>query len=90
MRLNLHLKFAKRLVGRCRTLEEGPIITKKEATEELVCDLEISVLGMSSSVTSKHFTIGLREGHGYVRRRTSSLGRTSCRRGQSKEMLAPA
>ena len=55
IRLNLHLNLGKRLADRCRTREEGPIITKKEAFEELVCEIKILMLDMSSS-TSKHFT----------------------------------
>ena len=53
IRLYLRLEFVKRLVRRCRVLEEGPIITKKEVVEELVCDVKILMLDMSSS-TLKH------------------------------------
>lgn len=47
--LNFRLELVQRFVGRCRILEEGPIITKKEVIEELVRDVKVLMLDMSSS-----------------------------------------
>ena len=55
--LDLRLELVKRLVRRCRILEEGPIITEKEVVEELVCDVKILMLDASSS-TLKHLATG--------------------------------
>jgi hypothetical protein len=61
VRLDFRLELVKRLVRRCRILEEGPIITEKEMIEELVRDVKILMLDMSSS-TLKHLAIGCKGG----------------------------
>ena len=75
VRLNFRLELVKRLVRRCRVLEEGPIITKEEVIEELVCDVKVLMLDMSSS-TSKHVTGW--KGDDYVHWWRCSPGRMSC------------
>ena len=59
--LNFRLEFVKRLVRRRRILEKGPVITKKEVVEELVRDVKILMLDMSSS-TLKHLATGWKGG----------------------------
>ena len=51
--LDLRLELVKRLVGRCRILEEGPIITKKEVIEKLICDVKILMLDMSLLISKQ-------------------------------------
>ena len=46
--LDLSLELVKRLVCRCRILEKGPIVTQKEMIEELVGDVKILMLNISS------------------------------------------
>ena len=55
VRLDFRLEPVKRLVRRCRILEERPVITQEEMIEELVRDVKILMLNMSSS-TLKHLT----------------------------------
>jgi hypothetical protein len=74
--LDFCLELVKRLVRRCRILEEGPIITEKEMIEELVRDVKVLMLNVSSS-TSKYLAT-VEEGNGYTLRRRSSPGRMSC------------
>ena len=61
VRLNFRLELVERLVRRCRILEEGPIVTKKEVIEELVGDVKILMLDMSPS-TLKHLVTGWKGG----------------------------
>jgi len=56
--LNFRLELIKRLVRRSRILEKGPVITKEEVVKELVRDVKILMLDMSSS-TLKHLTTGM-------------------------------
>ena len=51
--LDFRLELVKRLICRCRILEEGPIITKKEVIEKLVCDVKILMLDMSLSISKR-------------------------------------
>ena len=55
--LDLRLELVKRLICRCRILEEGPIITKKEVIEKLICDVKILMLDVLLSA-SKHLLEG--------------------------------
>jgi hypothetical protein len=49
VRLDFRLELVQRFVCRGRILEESPIIAQKEMIEELVSDVKIWVLNVSSS-----------------------------------------